>query len=135
MANMEGPLDIFQGSLPRCTNSSWALSQMISFCGNPTERLAVNFQIRIHAFHSSLQLYLHFIPFGVLLDIPKLLWIKMEYIGHRTLYVEKERSMRINGSMLGGRRNCLYFTQQIDLFDMQEKAISPAPQSSLSGIE
>lgn len=73
------------------------------------------------------------------LDIPKLLWVKMESLGHRTLFVEEECCMWINANKLGCRSNCVYFTQQIGenwwLFDMQEQAISPVPQSSLFGIE
>ncbi|KAK4340077.1 hypothetical protein RND71_041539 [Anisodus tanguticus] len=73
------------------------------------------------------------------LDIQKLLWVKMESLGDRTLFVEEECCMWINASKLGCRSNCIYFTQQIGgnwwLFDMQAKAISPAPQSSLFGIE
>ncbi|TMX04951.1 hypothetical protein EJD97_003736 [Solanum chilense] len=73
------------------------------------------------------------------LDIPKLVWVKMESLGHRTLFVEEECCMWINANKLGCRSNCIYFTQQIGenwwLFDMQEQAISPVPQSSLFGIE
>ncbi|OIT19753.1 hypothetical protein A4A49_40199 [Nicotiana attenuata] len=73
------------------------------------------------------------------LDIPKLLWVKMESLGHRTLFVKEECCMWINGSKLGCRSNCIYFAQQVSgnrcLFDMQAKAISPAPESNLFGIE
>ncbi|CAN4112065.1 unnamed protein product [Withania somnifera] len=73
------------------------------------------------------------------LDVPKLLWVKMESLEHRTLFVEEECCMWINASKLGCRRNCIYFTQQTCgdwwLFDMKAKAIIPAPQSSGFGNE
>lgn len=41
------------------------------------------------------------------LDIPKVVWVKMESLGYRTLFVEEEYCMWINASKLGCRRNCM----------------------------
>ena len=45
------------------------------------------------------------------LDLEKLSWIKMESLGHRTLFVGAEHCMSVSGSKVGYRSNCLYFTQ------------------------
>ncbi|KAK6121012.1 hypothetical protein DH2020_045249 [Rehmannia glutinosa] len=64
------------------------------------------------------------------LDIAKLLWVKVESIGDRTLFLEDECCMWVTASKVGCKKNCIYFTHhRVDkwlIFDMESGHISPA---------
>ncbi|KAG8368579.1 hypothetical protein BUALT_Bualt15G0060200 [Buddleja alternifolia] len=67
------------------------------------------------------------------LDIGKLLWVKMERLGDRTLFFEDECCMWVTASKVGCRRNCIYFTHyRVDewfLYEMETAQIFPASKN------
>ncbi|KAI3448218.1 hypothetical protein Pfo_004883 [Paulownia fortunei] len=64
------------------------------------------------------------------LDIAKLLWVKVERLGDRTLFLEDECCMGVTASKVGCKKNCIYFNHhRVDkwwIFDMESGHISPA---------
>lgn len=64
------------------------------------------------------------------LDIQKLLWVEVERLGDRTLFLENECCMGVTASKVGCKRNCIYFTHhRVEnwwIFDMETGKISPA---------
>ncbi|KAI3445811.1 hypothetical protein Pfo_002476 [Paulownia fortunei] len=64
------------------------------------------------------------------LDNLKLLWVKLESLGDRTVFLEDECCMAVTASKVGCRSNCIYYTHcRVDnwwVFDMETGCISPA---------
>ncbi|KAI3448219.1 hypothetical protein Pfo_004884 [Paulownia fortunei] len=64
------------------------------------------------------------------LDIAKLVWVKVERLGDRTLFLEDECCMGVTASKVGCKKNCIYFNHhRVDkwrIFDMESGHISPA---------
>ncbi|KAL8027562.1 hypothetical protein ABFX02_14G103300 [Erythranthe guttata] len=64
------------------------------------------------------------------LDIDRVLWVKIESIGDRALFLEDECCMWVDARKLGCKKNCIYFTHhRVDewlTFDLGSGEISPA---------
>lgn len=71
------------------------------------------------------------------LDVGEVLWVEVEGIGERALFVEDECCMGVDARKVGCKRNCVYFTHHNArvgnwwVFDMETRKISPLQQSQM----